>query len=161
MNNNKENITWTSYEPLENDEVILELQIKYNIILPDSLVELIKEKNKGRPNCDVFDTAKIKERIFGELLSFNKYTKGSVLTYIENTKDRMSEKLIPFACDPSGDLICLDYRESLEQPSVIFWWHDTSEGEEIIEYVAKSFDEFLNKLYTPPEIDWDRLLGKH
>lgn len=62
---------------------------------------------------------------------------------------RLPARLIPFAEDAFGNVICLDFR-GLGVP-VAFWDHET----ERVTEVAPSFGEFLNLLYEPPPLSGD------
>lgn len=81
-------------------------------------------------------------------------------------KDTLPTKIIPFAFDPAGNLICFDYKDHEEDPIVVFWEHENAAEKEMlireeglteeqaeerarenVFYVAGSFTEFLNKLH--------------
>jgi hypothetical protein len=60
----------------------------------------------------------------------NVYSAFKVLKEIDS-------KLLPFANDPAGNLICYDGSE------VVYWHHETDE----IETIANSVSEFFDRLY--------------
>jgi len=57
--------------------------------------------------------------------------------------------VIPFSRDGGGNLICFDYRETPDHPTVVFWDHEKCDDPPL--YVASSFTDFLNKLYDDPD----------
>ncbi|CAO1295871.1 unnamed protein product [Diamesa hyperborea] len=60
------------------------------------------------------------------------------------------DKIVPFAVDGGGNLICFDYRRNIntDEPSIIFWHHEGESGTaEELSFVANSFDEFLDMLH--------------
>lgn len=66
---------------------------------------------------------------------------------LTSNPDQLGIDILPIAALFSGDLICLDYRPSKEQPNVVIWYHDTSgEFEPDTTPVASSFTDFLTLL---------------
>jgi hypothetical protein len=66
-------------------------------------------------------------------------------------EDRLNDYLVPFAALGGGDMLCFDY-ENGGRPSVVVWLHEESRQDHpVTEYVAANFDEFLTKLYEPPQ----------
>lgn len=55
-----------------------------------------------------------------------------------------SQKLIPFAKDPFGNLLCFDYRYNEKSPKIVFY--DCEET--TITTVCDSFTELLERLYA-------------
>ncbi|MCY9419390.1 SMI1/KNR4 family protein, partial [Bacillus inaquosorum] len=72
-----------------------------------------------------------------------------LLSTIDNVKDRLVDKIIPFATDAGGNLFCFDYRMSSQEPVIVFWDHEIAyeDKESSISYVCDSFTELINKLY--------------
>ena len=62
-----------------------------------------------------------------------------------NNAIAVPDNVIPFSMDGYGNLICLDFRETPDHPTVVFWDHEKCDDPPL--YVASSFTDFLNKLY--------------
>jgi len=56
----------------------------------------------------------------------------------------LPDTLIPFSRDGFGNLICFDYSETPDHPTVVFWDHERCDDPPL--FVASSFTEFLTKL---------------
>lgn len=56
------------------------------------------------------------------------------------------QKLVPFARDPFGNLLCFDYRYNENNPKVVFFENE-SEKPTIIP-VCNSFTDLINRLYA-------------
>lgn len=66
--------------------------------------------------------------------------------------NRLIEKVIPFAEDLFGNMICFDYRSN-SQPLIVFWEHEKafSDKESAITHICNNFAELLNMLYETQE----------
>ena len=107
---------------------------------PDSFKEIVSNYNGGRPERDVYDTDKTKERTIKSLLSFNKDDKETIWKIAEWNKDELKSDYVAFAIDHFGNLICFSVRDK----SIIFMDMETLKTETI----ANDFSAFLDKLYT-------------
>lgn len=125
---------WKYVIPLINEENIIKVEKEYKIKLPEVLKEIIKKNNAGYPKKEIFDTEKEKERVFKNLLSYNKDDQENIFEY----SNFFDKGLIPFALDPSGNVLCID-----ENKAIVFYLIEINEKE----LVANSFEEFLKKLY--------------
>ena len=128
------NINWKFVIPLENKEEIEKLEKKYNIVLPNDLKECIKNNNAGYPDKKTFDTKISKERVFKDLLSYNKDDDENIYQF----EELFYTNLIPFGLDPFGNILCLN-----DDKKVILYLHETQEKE----FVADNFSKFLNALH--------------
>ena len=64
--------------------------------------------------------------------------------------ERLPEHLVPIAQAPGGDLICVSAAPD-EQGVIYLWVHDRErDGENVVERVAGSFEEFVSGLREPP-----------
>ncbi len=107
-----------------------------------------------------------KEKVFGTLLTYDSEDDEHILEVFNDYKDTLPKKIIPFAFDPSGNLICFDYTDHEDNPIVVFWEHENAAEKEMLMeeeglteeqaeerarenvfYVAATFTEFLNKLH--------------
>lgn len=66
--------------------------------------------------------------------------------------NRLIEKVIPFAEDLFGNMVCFDYRNN-SQPLIVFWEHEKafSDKESAITHICNNFAELLNMLYETQE----------
>ena len=128
------NINWKYVIPLENKEEIQEIEKKYNVLLPNDLKECIEKNNAGYPDKKIFDTEVSKEKIFKDLISYNREDEENIYQF----EELFRMNLIPFGLDPSGNVLCLN-----DDKKVILYLHETQEKE----FVTDNFSEFLNKLY--------------
>ncbi len=62
---------------------------------------------------DTFNIPNQDENSLNNLLTLDSDRKYSILETNNNTKDRLPDKIYPFAREPFGNLLCLDYRNNL------------------------------------------------
>lgn len=136
-------IEWIGGNQIDINEVTnveLELQIKF----PENYVKIILEHDGGISDLQTFITKNHKEENFGDLIELKRIQilieimkKEKIYQYIEN--------IIPIYY--IGNIgIGFDYRNCKSDPPVVFF--DVNEkAENIIDPIADSFDEFLDKLY--------------
>lgn len=115
---------------------------KYNIKLPDDLVENVSKYNAGTVEPHRFDLENEKGKVFSGFLSFNdESTDGEdlVCETIDSVGFYKDSKLIalPFGLDPFGNLICL------KDNKIYFWNHE----EDDFIYISETLTDFLNMLY--------------
>jgi DNA-binding beta-propeller fold protein YncE len=130
-------ITWKYIKPLDSETLINDFERENGIIFPSDLKNCFVKNNGGRPSKNVFDTDCSKEKVFKTLLSFNKSDPENIYM-VFSVFDKERNRLIPFASDPSGDLLCL------QNDNIVLYLHETGS----IEKVADSFSELLSKLYS-------------
>ncbi|MCK8827923.1 SMI1/KNR4 family protein [Natroniella acetigena] len=140
-------IKWIFDKGSISKEIIKKVEDELGVKFPEDYKKIVKRNNGAQPDPDVYDFAERKEAVFNSLLGFNLEEKGNILDVYNDVKDRLPEKIYPFADDPFGNLICFDYRENLENPKIVFWEHEQLEGD--ISYICDSFSELLSKLYDP------------
>lgn len=128
-------ITWERVSPI-CDELITEVENMYSIQIPDDLKSVLKEGNGGTPSKRFFDDEESKSHEMKTLLSYNRSDMENVYSAFKVLKE-IDSKLLPFANDPAGNLICYDGSK------VVYWNHETDE----LETVANSILEFFDKLY--------------
>ncbi|OSY05419.1 hypothetical protein BTJ48_03984 [Bacillus mycoides] len=62
--------------------------------------------------------------------------------------DLLGVALLPIAVLFVGDFLCLDFRESKNNPKVCVWDHENSAELEPVSYhIADTFDEFMGMLH--------------
>ncbi|AXY08935.1 SMI1/KNR4 family protein [Bacillus thuringiensis LM1212] len=148
------NITWSfmSKTPVTNEEIQVVEQY-LNIKLPNDFVACVKKYDGGYPNPKVFDVPGQDENVFSDLLTLHIEDKYSIVQNYNSVKDRLVAKVYPFARDPFGNLLCFDYRNSTESPTVVFWDHEEENIEEAIYPVCSTFTELLASLRDFEEED--------
>ncbi|GAB6438924.1 TPA: SMI1/KNR4 family protein [Bacillus cereus] len=148
------NITWSfmSKTPVTNEE-IQAVEQYLNIKLPNDFVACVKKYDGGYPNPKVFDVPGQDENVFSDLLTLHIEDEYSIVQNYNSVKDRLVAKVYPFARDPFGNLLCFDYRNSTESPTVVFWEHEEENIEEAIYPVCSTFTELLASLRDFEEED--------
>ncbi|MGN4613427.1 SMI1/KNR4 family protein [Bacillus cereus group sp. MYBK71-2] len=141
------NIIWSfmSKTPVTNEE-IQAVEQYLNIKLPNDFVACVKKYDGGYPNPKVFDVPGQDENVFSDLLTLHIEDKYSIVQNYKSVKDRLVAKVYPFARDPFGNLLCFDYRNSTESPTVVFWDHEEENIEKAIYPVCSTFTELLASL---------------
>lgn len=127
--------SWLHATPI-SDELIAEIENRYNVQLPEDLKSILKEGNNGVPSKRFFDTNVAEGHEWKTLLSYDKSDMENIYSALSVLKD-VDADLFPFGNDPAGNIICL------KKNKVVLWHHETDE----IEFVANSISEFLAKLY--------------
>ena len=122
---------------LLSENFIQEYENKAQVKLPQDFCEFIKLNNGGRPERELYDTYRMKERGIKKFLSFNKDDKESVWMALSLDNNFVGH-YAPFAIDNYGNWLVFS-----KKGKVVFYNHE----DETIELVANSFSEFLQKLY--------------
>ena len=123
-------ITWKYVTPLKEKGAVEKYEARSGLTLPDDLKNLVTNHNGGMPDLCVFDTERAKEKIIKGLLSFNEDDEENIYDFTDILREYGFQKLIPFALDPFGNIICTDNN------SVVFWDHETKETEHVADSVA-------------------------
>ncbi|MGG4109235.1 SMI1/KNR4 family protein [Bacillus subtilis] len=129
---------------------IEEVEEKLKIKFPTDYKEFIKDHNGCSPIDKKVVLFQDSRESINNLLSMGDPTRPiDLLSTIDNVKDRLVDKIIPFATDAGGNLFCFDYRMSAQEPVIVFWDHEIAyeDKESSISYVCDSFTELINKLY--------------
>jgi hypothetical protein len=168
---------WIDSKGFKNKESLNKIEDMWNVALPLSFKNLISKHNGGVPEEDFFDTLDSTGNHFLGFLNFDladsKDKYGIINTY-KVYKDRLPRNVYPISEDGGGNLICLDYRKYPENIFVVLWHHEMfyEDGKNYnkIEFIANSFDEFINKLYKiekePMKMDeeeedfWNKLIAE-
>ena len=129
------------------------------IKFPDSYVNFIEKYNVGVPINNEFlcnDHFYAIDRFLGFINDYKTSPLGDydipvvltqVDTYLTDNPDLVGDEMIPIAELFAGDLVCLDYRENKEEPSVCVWDHEASDEFDPVTYhVADTFPEFIAML---------------
>jgi hypothetical protein len=163
--NQMSKIKWRSRdEPVTKDEVENDGE-KLGVKFPIDYIEVAKDYNGAHVSPKLFQVEG-KEKVFGTLLTYDNEDDEHILEVFNDYMDTLPKKIIPIVFDPSGNLICFDYKEHEDNPIVVFWEHENAWEKEMLMqeeglteeqaeerarenvfYVASTFTEFLNKLY--------------
>ncbi|ENQ3104922.1 SMI1/KNR4 family protein, partial [Bacillus cereus] len=142
-------ITWLFTDKSVDEKTISKVEQSFGIKFPQDYKECVIKYNGGYPKPDNFDFSDEGEgeggAVFNNLLSFT--GDFSIEAIYEFSKESLQKGIIPFARDPFGNLICFDYRQSNNEPTVVFFDHE-EQGENSIELICNTFTELLNKLYS-------------
>lgn len=133
-------MNWKYTKVLKFKDIIKEFEETYKFSFPESFKEIAEKYNGARPEKDIYDTDKTKERTIKSLLSFNKEDKETIWKINEYCTEELRNKYVAFAIDHFGNLICF----SKNDKSIIFMNMETLE----IETISSNFLDFLDKLYT-------------
>lgn len=131
-------IIWKYVKTLEEQNGIELFLDKYNIKLPNDILECLRVNNGGRPSLNAFDTDQSKERVFKALLSYNIEDKESI--YNIYSKEFSNKGLFPIASDVAGNFICINLKSDNE---IVLLEHESGR----IEYMGNTFSDVLNRLY--------------
>ncbi|GAB6742401.1 SMI1/KNR4 family protein [Bacillus cereus] len=141
------NIVWIGVSKEEvTDNEIKQVEQYFNIKLPNDFIECVKECDGGYPRPKVFDIPGQDESTFNDLLTLHIDDKYSIVQRYENIKDRLVDRIYPFASDSFGNFLCFDYRNNPASPTVVFWDHEEEDIEEAISPVCDTFTELLESL---------------
>lgn len=125
---------WKYIKPLENKEVIENVESTYSVKLPIKLKEIIKKYNGGKPKNNIFDTVNSKEKVVKCLLSYNKNDRENIYIF----DDLFNKGYIPFAITEFGDVICINNK----METVELYLHER----DCFENVSKNIEEFMANL---------------
>ena len=129
------------------------------IKFPDSYINFIQKYNVGVPINNEFlcnNHFYAIDRFLGFLNDYatsplGDYDIAVVLTQVDtrltDNPDLVGDEMIPIVELFAGDLVCLDYRQNKEEPSVCVWDHEASDDFAPVTYhVADTFPEFIAML---------------
>lgn len=88
--------------------------------------------NGGYPEPNLFEYDNEAQGIFNDLISFTNPDLNMSMIY-EYSKEELPERIVPFGRDPFGNFLCFDYRSMQENPTIVFYDHE-SEVEDIHNY---------------------------
>ena len=135
-------MNWRAITPLVDGDEIEEFENSINYQFPKSFKEFIPLHNGGKPSHKVFKTKTSREKVFNNLLSFNKNDLDNIweindwnASMSDWNKDGSMNNYVAFAQDAFGNLICFDKTND----HIVFIDHETLS----IEPVADSFSEFI------------------
>ena len=145
-----------------NNNDIRNIEKLKDCILPTDYKEFLLKYNGGSPNFNAFEIkgegGDTIDYFFG--ICHDKQSVMRTYDIFDNTKcykGRIPEKLLPIACDPFGNTICIGIKEK-HYGKVYFWDHENEAGArnpfdntikpwwKNITLIANSFTDLLNSL---------------
>lgn len=133
------------------------LEERLSIVFPVKYINIMMVHNGGYliknmfDYYDIYKSKMIKGNDVGLFLKIDLKTtdpfEETVENYTSDPPEFFPAKLVPFAVGGGGNLTCFDYRNSTDNPNVVFWCHYDNEGEDV-HFVANTFEEFLSILYA-------------
>ena len=145
------NVRWICENDSVEITIISKAEAIFGIEFPRDYVECIMKNDGGYPKPNRFNVNG-NEEVLNNLLSFDEEDCSNMIDAYNDVKDRLIEKVIPFAEDSFGNLICFDYRNN-EQPTIVFWAHEEAftDKEAATSYLCDSFTDLLSMLHQPQE----------
>lgn len=159
------NIKWRSWDEPVTKEEVEKVAEKMGIKFPLDYIEVAMNYNGAHVSPGLFQVEG-KEKVFGTLLTYDNENDEYILEVFTDYIDTLPKRIIPFAFDPSGNLICFDYQDHEDNPIVVFWEHENAWEKEMLMqeeglteeqteerarenvfYIAETFTKFLNKLH--------------
>lgn len=158
-------IEWQFADETVSEAYVVNIGEDFGVKFPKDYVSCVAINNGANVEPELFSVEN-REKVFGTLLSFDKENDEFIVDVYKSYKNTLPNKVVPFAFDPAGNLICFDYKDHEDNPIVIFWEHENAweiemlireEGlteeqaeeraRENVFYVAATFSEFLDKLH--------------
>lgn len=142
IDNEEQKMKWILEKAKINEHDFENVEKKLGVQFPLDFKTIVLEHNGSSPEKMTFNTQDTKERVAEYLLSFSENDKYNIIEVYNSIKDRFDKRLIPIMQDPFGNYICLDFSKQDNQ-ELFFWNHENNS----LEYISKSFTDFLNNLY--------------
>jgi hypothetical protein len=151
---------WRSKDQnIDNTQAFIAFEKDFDVQLPDIYKDLVRLRDGGLLQKDLFYYNYKNDywrNCVGRFLYWQKEDSSSYYSSLTNLYQDPPEffpkGLIPFSQDGGGNYLCFDYRNSKENPPIVFWHHAVEENEGIF-YLADSFEEFINNLKDESELD--------
>ena len=159
------NIKWRSWDEPATKEYVIGVGKKIGVKFPSDYIEVAMNYNGAHVSPELFQVEG-KEKVFGTLLTYDNGDDEHLLEVFNDFKDTLPQKVVPFAFDPAGNLLCFDYKDDENNPIVVFWEHENAGEKEMLMreedlteeqaeerarenvfYVADTFTDFLDKLH--------------
>jgi hypothetical protein len=123
------------------------LEKRISVSFPKKYIEMMLIQNGGYVMCDEFVYCKRsyeRKGMIGVFFSIGGNSYETVEQQFFDPAEFLPKGLVPFAGD--SNLVCFDYRNTKEEPPIVFWCGDDSEGEDV-HFIANSFEEFVDMLH--------------
>ena len=148
-----------SLGPPLTERDIAAIEREFGVSLPGDYRAFLRKHNGGSPSPDAFPIFRDSADTHGILNRFLGISPGDyddMLAVRKVFQERVPPDLLPIACDPGGNLICLAVAGT-NRRRIYFWDHEeeADEGEpptyDNVYFVAESFTDLLNNLTELPE----------
>ena len=136
-------INWKYGSPV-SDEIIRSIEVNLDVVFPIDYRALISEHNGGRPKPNAIDIPGRREAVMERLLRIDSDGGENVANTATILKSRSQGDLVPFACDPFGNLFCFKF-VGKTQSAVVYWEHESGS----VSTICKTFSELLGLLRHP------------
>lgn len=134
---------WRRSRAAADDSVLREIERRRSVVLPRDYQETVLSHSGGVPARQLF-MVRGTERVFSRLISAEADRHPNLLDALEWTDDIPGRKVIPFATDPFGNLLCFSYMT----PTVFtVTYLDMESGASTP--ITASFTSFLEGLRAP------------
>lgn len=144
-------LTWTTTQEPLADAILEAAELILGVELPATYRALAQRYPGGYPeranDIEVRHGSSSWKSCVGVLLSLDPRHSDSVYFHLrgQGSEGGLPAGVVPIADDGGGDLVCLDYRASSDEPSVVYWAHEFG-GIEGLVPLADTFGEFLDLL---------------
>ncbi|MBC6309914.1 SMI1/KNR4 family protein [Listeria sp. FSL L7-1582] len=125
-------IEWQFADEAVSLEDVLTVQKNLGVKFPSDYVECVQINNGASLEPELFELETGVEKVFGTLLSFDNESDEFILDVFNDYKATLPADVIPFAFDPAGNLICFDYRNNQNNPTVVYWNHENAGAKEML-----------------------------
>ena len=146
----------TIIQPMPSNELLMEKEKKWKLILPMDYKKFIMNYSGGIPNEKSFECKKRKYTITRFLCVLKNVQENQSGWYdisvvesqigerLTDNEELIGIELLPIAELITGDYVCLDYRENKESPSICVWSDKESENFIPVTYkISDTFSEFV------------------
>ncbi|PEI85225.1 SMI1/KNR4 family protein [Bacillus pseudomycoides] len=138
-------IKWErTHDPI-TEQIISEVEEKFNVIFPQDYKNCVMKYNGGHPVPNIFLFEDGGEGVFDCLLSYTNEYISITVTY-DIISPYIPKGIIPFATDPFGNKICFDFRNDKHSPTIVFYDSDECD-EQAIEYICNTFTNLIDSLH--------------
>lgn len=141
-----DNFIWKGQKHRATDITVVAVEEQIGHRLPSDFRDFIKKYHGARPSHRYFTITSGGKRlpcVVGAFLSLEPNDIEHLGKIATRLRDQIPSTIVPFACDPGGDMICFDF--SGEKPVVVYWQHE-EEGDTQFATVSQSFLEFIDLL---------------
>jgi len=145
-------IRWICENENVTDESVSSVEKKFGVKFPVDYIDIIRNNDGGYPVPNRFNLQG-NEEVLNNLLSFHEEDCCYIVNTYCDINERLVDKIIPFAEDPFGNMICFDYRNDDTNPIVVFWDNEKSytDKEGAIYHICDSFSELIQSLHESTE----------
>lgn len=148
--------------PSPSNALLDRTQKYYRVRFPSEYVEFLRQNNGAIPISNQFTLDShcylierflclLDDEIRDELDNVSWSEIRVVITQLDgrlvDDEDLVGMNVIPIAILFAGDYVCLDYRKSVDRPTICIWYHEeSSEFAPTTKFLADSFEQFLEAL---------------